>query len=122
MGAILLGSAGQSPVESGFTRLVPIPENLPIDPIVLMEGVDRFEQKTPIINNNNYYTIEGGLVPEDTTIIRTDGLISQVIKETKVIDIIRDVDGLIIEINDGIYLKEIIRTDGVITSIDVTVL
>lgn len=121
MGAILLGSAGQSPVESGFLGLVPIPENLPADPIVLTEGIDRFEQLAPIINN--YYITEGGgLVPEDTVIIRTDGLISSVVKETKTINITRDVDGLIQYINDGTYLKEIIRTDGVITAIDVTVL
>lgn len=123
MGAILLGSAGSQPVESNLSGLVPVPDSLPTSPVVLTEGVDPFEQKTPIVNNNNYYTIIGDSdVPEDTTIVRTDGLISSVVKASKTVTITRDGDGLITNINDGTYSKDIIRTDGVITFIDVTVL
>lgn len=60
--------------------------------------------------------------PEDTLIYRTNGLISQVVKETKTINITRDINGLISYITDGTYRKDIVRVNGVITEVQVSLL
>lgn len=58
-------------------------------------------------------------VPEDTLIYRTNGKITQIVKETKTINLTYT-DGVITRVEDGTYRKDIIRVDGLITEIQVS--
>jgi hypothetical protein len=66
---------------------------------------------------------DGGFpIPEDTTINRNyEGEIISIVKPSKTINITRE-GGQITSIEDGTYQKDIIRTNGIITSVDITTL
>jgi len=57
--------------------------------------------------------------PEDTLIYRTGGKITQIVKETKTINLTYT-DGVITRVEDGTYRKDIIRVGGLITEIQVS--
>jgi len=59
--------------------------------------------------------------PEDTLIYRIGGKITQIVKETKTINLTYT-DGVITRVEDGIYRKDIIRAGGLITEIQVSIM
>ncbi len=151
MGTIPLGGAGNAPNESGQLGTIPIPEQLPADPTVLIDVIEpatsvvgggflpiggSINQVLSKLSNANYnvgwedviaqedvdHTVRYG-VPEDTVINRDgNGLISSIVTASKTVTFTRDVDGIITNITDELYNKEIIRTGDIISAIDVTLL
>lgn len=141
-GAIPLGGAGSSPVDDKKNITIPIPEALPNDPVVLIDGhvpsnvndLPRGGLKDQVLKkrSNSDYDVHwdtdetGGdsghdHVPEDTTINRdANDLIESVVTASKTVNITRDGDGQIVSVEDGEYQKDIIRTGGLISFIDVT--
>lgn len=151
MGTIPLGGAGSAPIQSGQANSIPIPEQTPANPTVLIDviepGAGAVGGQMPTgglkdevlakLSNANYdigwiaistggisqEELEEGVrygYPEDVTINRTNGLISSIVTASRTVTITRDGNGLITDVTDEIYNKEIIRTNGVISSIDVT--
>ena len=136
MGTIPLGGAGKNPNEQGVGNTISLPESLPSDPLILVDGhvpstendLPRGGLKDSVLKkkSNSDYDVhwaedEVDGIPEDTIINRdVNDLIESVVTASKIVNITRDVDGQITSVEDGVYQKDIIRVGGLISSIDVT--
>ena len=139
---IVVLNPSNPPAISGDVSSIPLPDKEPAGEPILLDSVlktgmtslcgechsipsgGKISQVLTKMSDISYdvdWTDVNEEIPEDTTINRdSDGLISSIVTATKTTAISRDSYGLISSINDGTYKKDILRTDGLISGIDVT--
>lgn len=70
MEAILLGSAGQNPSDNGRSIIIPIPVNLPVDPVILDDRIDITSDRKCKDGKDGIDGIDGagGTIEENVTV------------------------------------------------------